>query len=123
MSSLAGMRILIVEDEPIVAMLVEDMLLELGAEAVGPAVSLESAIAYVDEGGFDAVILDLNLNGERTGPVAEALRLRGSPFVFATGYGSAEEGPTSGSILLQKPYRLDQMERALEAALAARTEV
>ena len=119
MSGLRGLTILIVEDEPIVAMMVEDMLSDLGAAAIGPASTLEGALERARNGDFHAAILDLNLNGERTGQVAEVLRGRGLPFVFATGYDSGGGVSLGGAVVLQKPYRLDQMEAALGRAMAA----
>jgi len=119
MSLLNGLKILIVEDEPIVAMMVEDMLIDLGAEAIGPASTLDGALDLAQTGGFDAAILDLNLNGERTGGVADILRRRGLPFVFATGYDSGGGVALGGAIVLQKPYRAEQMETALGKAMAA----
>jgi CheY-like chemotaxis protein len=120
MSDLTGKRILIVEDEPIVAMMVEDMLLDLGAQAVGPATSLQRATQFAREGGFDAVILDLNLGGEGTESVAGALHDAGIPFILATGYDFGGVANLGEAGILQKPYRLEQMAAALERALAPR---
>jgi len=117
MIDLTGKRILIVEDEPIVAMMVEDMLADLGALAVGPVTSLAGAAQFLCDGGFDAAILDLNLNGEGTEGVARALRDRGVPFIFATGYDSGGVRNLGESGVLQKPYRLEQMAAALAQAL------
>jgi CheY-like chemotaxis protein len=119
MSALQGMTILIVEDEPIVAMLIEDMLAELGAEALGPATCLSGALDMAVNATFNAAIVDLNLNGERTGPVAQVLRERGLPFVVATGYGSDGGAGVSDAPMLQKPYRMEQMEVALNKAITA----
>jgi CheY-like chemotaxis protein len=100
-------------------MTVEDMLLDLGAETLGPATSLDSALDLASNGEFNAALLDLNLNGERTGGVAEVLRRRGLPFVFATGYESGG-GVALGDVrVLHKPYRLDQVAAALGEAIAA----
>ena len=120
MIDLTGKRILIVEDEPIVAMMVEDMLADLGALAVGPVTSLAGAAQFLCDGGFDAAILDLNLNGEGTEGVARALRDRGVPFIFATGYDSSGVMNLGESGILQKPYRLEQMAAALARALDER---
>jgi len=111
--ALAGSRILVIEDEPLVAMMVEDMLVECGAEVIGPASTLADAFALAEAGGFDAALVDVNLNGERSDAVAALLRERGIPFIYATGYGAAaDDGAT-----LTKPYRREQMEAALERAL------
>lgn len=86
---IAGARVLLVEDEPIVAMATEDMLAELGAVLAGSASTIEDAIAHAETLPIDAALLDINLNGTMSLPVAERLRARGVPFAFATGYGSA----------------------------------
>ena len=117
MNDFTGKKVLVVEDEPIVAMLVEDMLADLGAEAVGPISSLQRALEVAHSGAFHAAILDLNLNGERTGGVAKVLRDRGIPFIVATGYDSAGGGELGEVSILQKPYQLEQMAAALGKAL------
>ena len=111
--ALAGSRILVIEDEPLVAMMVEDMLVECGVEVVGPASTLAEALALAGAAEFDAALLDLNLNGERSDGVAALLRERGIPFVYATGYGAAADDAAT----LTKPYRREQMEAALERVL------
>ncbi len=83
---LQGLRLLVVEDEAMVAMLVEDMLAELGHSVVGPAMRLDQALPLAREAEFDFAILDVNLGGQLSFPVAEVLRARGIPFIFATGY-------------------------------------
>src|ERR1700692_3817867 len=85
-SSFAGRRILVVEDEMIVAWLLEDMLADLGCAVVGPAVSINQALAMIDAEAIDAAVLDVNLNGQVSYPIADALAARGVPFVFSTGY-------------------------------------
>ena len=80
-------RVLVVEDEMMISMLLEDMLGELGYETVGPASRLESALDMARDADVQAAILDVNLHGRPTWPVAEILRERGIPFMFATGYG------------------------------------
>lgn len=116
---LEGKTILVVEDEPLVAMMVEDMLLELGAQVVGPASTLAQALALAESGDFDAALLDVNLNGERSDPVAALLRGRNIPYVFATGYG-AHDRLEGGAETLQKPYRQEQVAAALARALPAK---
>ena len=88
MTKLAGRRILIVEDEALVAMLVEDALLDAGAEVIGPVATVAEAMALLDAGSPDGAVLDLNLAGETSTPVADLLAARGVPFVVATGYGA-----------------------------------
>jgi CheY-like chemotaxis protein len=80
-------RVLLVEDEAMIAMLVEDMLDELGHELVSVASRLDEALAAAGTASVDVAILDLNLGGVLSYPVAEVLAERGIPFVFATGYG------------------------------------
>src|SRR5512134_2155638 len=80
-------RVLCVEDEALVSMLVEDMLSDLGVEIVGPVATLEEALAYAREADIDAAVLDINVGGLLTYPVAEILQARGVPIIFSTGYG------------------------------------
>lgn len=80
-------RILIVEDEPLVAMSIEDALDTFGYRTVGPAGTVNAALALIEEGGFDAAVLDVSLRGERVDAVADALASRGLPFLFTTGHG------------------------------------
>ena len=115
-------RVLIVEDETMVSMLLEVMLEELGYEVVGPAPGLDKALALAQETVFDVAILDVNLNGRETYPVANVLRERGIPFVFASGYG--ERGIAEsfrGSPVLSKPFQIDDLDRAVAAVLQRRS--
>ena len=116
---LAGRRILVVEDEMMIAMLVEDMLLELGCTVVGPAHGLAEALALAQsEPGLDAALLDVNLGGQPVFPVADALREKGVPAIFSTGYGDAGlRDIDRGSPVLQKPFRAGDLARALGEAL------
>jgi DNA-binding response OmpR family regulator len=115
--ALTGRRILLVEAEAIVSMVLEDMLTELGCEVVGPASDLEQALEMLEADSFDAVVLDLNLNGLPSYPVADALAQRGVPFLFSTGYDNLKNGyrnlPT-----LQKPYGQEQLGAKLNALLS-----
>jgi CheY-like chemotaxis protein len=122
MSLFAGKRVLVVEDEPIVAMAIEDMLLDLGCVVVGPAAHLSQAHALAEGETLDAAVLDININSGRTYAVAETLRRRGVPYAFATGYGAdgIEQGG-EGVPVLQKPYRQEQVEAMLRR-LVDRTE-
>lgn len=119
MSRFEGLRVLVVEDEPVVAMCLEDMLEALGCETIGPASRLAEGLALVEAGGFDAAILDINLGGERSTPIAQALRDRGVPFAFASGYGAPPEGFGDGVPMIEKPYREAQVAGALERLLQA----
>ncbi len=110
------LRILIVEDEMLVAMNIEDMLIDLGHEVAGLASRLEPALALAREGDFDAAMLDVNLAGEQSFPVADLLRERGVPYLFATGYGVQGIAPEHrGAPVLQKPFRARDLEEALGA--------
>jgi CheY-like chemotaxis protein len=119
MTEAAPARVLVVEDEMMVAMLVEDMLTDLGYTVVALASNMESAIDQAERGGFDFAILDLNLNGVKSYAVADALRERNVPFLFATGYGETvlpdglKDVPT-----LQKPFVSQQLEGAVNKLLA-----
>jgi CheY-like chemotaxis protein len=116
---LAGRRILVVEDEMMIAMLVEDMLLELGCTVVGPVHALAEALELArTEPGLDAALLDVNLAGQPVFPVADALREKGVPAIFSTGYGDAGlRDIDRGSPVLQKPFRSGDLARALGEAL------
>ena len=101
----AARKILVVEDEALVAMLVEDALLDAGFGVIGPAATVEEALALLERETPDAVVLDLNLAGETSTPVADWLAARGIPYVIATGYGAT--GLPAGhkdAMVLAKPY-------------------
>lgn len=115
----AGTRVLIVEDEPIIAMTAEDIVEDMGCTVAGSAASLAEALALAARGAFDIAMLDINLNGEMSLPVAALLRDAGVPFVFTTGYGSAASiGDFPGTEILKKPYGARDLAAAL-ARLAA----
>jgi CheY-like chemotaxis protein len=108
------LRILIVEDEMLVAMNIEDMLLELGHEVAGIASRLSPALALAGEAELDGAVLDVNLAGERSFPVADLLAERGIPFLFATGYGlQGIDERYRNRPVLQKPFRAADLGRAL----------
>jgi CheY-like chemotaxis protein len=116
--SLGDRRILVVEDEPMIAMLLEDMLNDLGCVPVGPAYNAGQALDLIEGERFDAAILDVNLGGQRTTPVAEALRDKGVPFFFATGYGPAGiAGEFSKQLVLTKPFKQCELAAALKSVL------
>lgn len=118
-SGLQGLKVLVVEDETIVAMLLEQMLEELGCEVIGVAGQVGPAADLARSADMDVAILDMNLAGQSVDPVAEALAAREAPFVFASGYG--EDGLTArwrGRPVLTKPFRLEQLRQTLEAAVA-----
>jgi CheY-like chemotaxis protein len=116
---LVGRRILIVEDEALVAMMLEDMLLDLGCIIVGPALRLQTAIDLATVEAIDGAVLDINLGSERSFPVAEILRARAVPFLFATGYGSSGlQPPFADTTVLAKPYSQAKLKRLLSAIFA-----
>lgn len=117
-SPLSGRRVLVVEDEMIVAWLLEDMLADFGCVVVGPAARVEQALAVIDAEAIDAAVLDLNLNGQKSYPVADALAARDVPFVFSTGYdkGRLPDGYRSFPVL-QKPYQRAELGDALAKLL------
>lgn len=111
-----GLKILIVEDAVLLALELEAGLEDAGARVVGNAAELEEAMAMLSL-DMDAAVLDANLNGASVAPLAEALRARGTPFVFATGYG--ERGAPEGfdAPVVRKPYNVHQIVRALAEAV------
>ena len=119
--ALRGRRVLVVEDEMMIAMLVEDMLAELGCSVVGPAHALEAALDLArTEVEIDAALLDVNLAGQPVFAVADALRAKGVPAIFSTGYGDAGlRDVDRGAQVLQKPFRAGDLARALAEALSA----
>lgn len=113
-SLLSGRRILLVEDEVMVAWALEDMLAALGCAVVGPAARVDQALALIDTIEVDAAVLDINLNGEESYPVADALASRGVPFVFSTGYHKSEVRDAYRALpMLQKPYERFRLGREL----------
>lgn len=114
-------RVLLVEDDSLVAMLVEDMLDELGFSLHDNPASVSAALSAVAKGGFDLAVLDVNLAGQPVFPVAEALDAAHIPFVFASGYGKAGLPEAwAGRPVAAKPFRLEDLEAVLNAALTAR---
>lgn len=119
--SLSGLRVLVVEDEMMVSMLLEDMLSDLGCTPVGPARRMQPALTLIECAGFDVAILDVNLNGDETYRIADALAARAIPFVFASGYSAGRLREKYRSIpSLQKPFQQPELARTLAAALGRR---
>jgi DNA-binding response OmpR family regulator len=122
---LQGRRVLIVEDEALIGMLLEDGLLEAGAEVVGPACSVKEALELIDraaaDGGLSAAVLDINLEGETVSPVADRLAALSVPFVFATGYGEGyNRGPHAAAPIVAKPFDGDQVTDIVKTLTAGR---
>jgi CheY-like chemotaxis protein len=113
-AKLAGLRVLVVEDEMMVSMLIEDMLTDLGCSVVGPAARLDEAIELAKASEIDCAVLDVNLGGQPIFPLADILRELGCPFAFATGYGDAGlREADRGAPVLQKPFREGDLARVL----------
>ena len=113
-------RILIVEDEPIVAIALQDMLEDLGYAVVGPALRVAPALTLATDEAIDAAILDVNMGDGDSYCVAELLRSRDIPYVFATGYGREGLEPGHEAIaVLRKPYHESQVDSELRRLLAA----
>jgi DNA-binding response OmpR family regulator len=117
-SGLAGLRVLVVEDEAMVAMLIEDALIDLGCEVIGPVAGVAAALDLLEAEAVDAAVLDVNLGGEKVFPVADRLAESGTPFLFSTGYGvvGIQERHLDRPVL-QKPYDTGRLGAALSAAL------
>lgn len=115
---LNGLRVLIVEDEAAISMLLEDMLMDFGCQVVGPAARLAPALEMVRSESFDLAILDVNLAGEPIYPVAEELARREVPFIFSTGYGGAGiKDPFRNRPVVQKPFGQQDLKRTLLKAV------
>lgn len=118
-SPLLGRRVLLVDDESMVLMLVEDMLLDLGALSVETAMGLEEAKKAAKTVAFDVAVLDVNLSGRTSYPVASVLAARKIPFLFATAYGAeGHEAEWRDAVTVVKPFATQDLARALEKVLA-----
>ena len=109
-------RIMIVEDEALVAMKVEDLLGDLGCQVAGSFGSVGEALLWLggSQSRLDGAVLDVNIGGEMVFPVADALRLRGVPFVFATGYGDLPRRGFEDIRVLSKPLNIGHLRQALQ---------
>src|SRR6202140_1635700 len=118
-SPFSARRVLVVEDEMIVAWLLEDILSDLGCAVVGPAASVKQGLAMIGAEVIDAAVLDVNLDGEMSYPVADALAARGVPFVFSTGYDKDRllDGYRVFPVL-QKPFHRSELSDILAKLLA-----
>jgi CheY-like chemotaxis protein len=112
-------RVLVVEDETMIAMLVEDMVQDFGSAVVGPAAKMDEALNLARNANLDAAILDINVGGAAIFPVADVLRARGIPLIFSTGYGVDGLPPRFlDSPTLRKPFTYEALREALRNALA-----
>jgi DNA-binding response OmpR family regulator len=117
MTSLTGKRILIVEDEALVALMVEDILAEYGAIIIGSKRTVEDGLALAKTADIDAAVLDVNVRGHRIDPVVDVLAARGIPFLLATGYGKVELPNGQNAICIEKPYTPENLAKGLATVL------
>ena len=116
LTGLAGKRILVVEDSPVVAPFTADVLEELGCKVVGPAPNMASARELIETEAFDAALMDVHIRGERVFGLCELLEERNVPFVFTSGYADWQvPDDWKDRPRLQKPYTIDQVRQALGA--------
>jgi DNA-binding NtrC family response regulator len=108
-AKLSGLRILVVEDEILVAMALGDFLADSGCTAAGPVSSVKQGMRLIEQEAIDGAILDINLKGEMVFPLADALAERSIPFVYVTGYGKLLRACNHGRPVLQKPYSNRQL--------------
>lgn len=115
----SGLRVFVVEDEMMVALLAEAVLLDLGHMPVGPALRLDDALIMARDEEIDVAMLDVNLGEAKSFPIADLLRGRGIPFFFATGYGiEGVIAPYRNELVVDKPYFMADINRALAVVMA-----
>ena len=121
---LSGRSILVIEDEMLILMMIEDMLADLGCESIAVASKIGQAITLIDDQVFDAAMLDLNLNGMESYPIADALTARDVPYFFSTGYSltNVKDGYRDQDVL-KKPFTFDQLSNMLSRSLLRQTNV
>jgi CheY-like chemotaxis protein len=111
---LSDRRILVVEDDMLIRLSLEDMLVDLGCNSVSTAATIDEALRLIDEHMFDAVSLDVNLNGTNSYPVADTLATRGVPFVFSTGDGAHFlRDKYRDRPMLKKPFSYEELAEML----------
>ena len=115
---LQGLRVLVVEDESLVAMLIEEYLIELGCVVAGSVRRVAKGLETIAQSEIDAAVLDVNVAGESVSPLADVLAQRGVPFIFASGYGAkGVEARWADRPVLQKPFSPEDLRLALLASL------
>jgi CheY-like chemotaxis protein len=118
---LSGQRVLVVEDEMLVLMALEDMITDLGCTAISVAGNIDKALDLLATKVFDLATLDVNLNGQRSYSIAQALSEHGVPFAFSTGYGEHGVSEDYGTRpVLRKPYTCPQLVEVLKTLVAER---
>ncbi len=122
MTSLAGRRILVIEDEMLIALMIQSMLEELGYQVAASARTVADALAIIetDSQGIDAATLDINLGGEHSNRVAEALEAHGIPFIITTGYDDPKLFDFQGRPVVHKPFVPEQLKQALQSLKPSR---
>jgi CheY-like chemotaxis protein len=116
---LAGRRVLVVEDEMLILLMIEDMLADLGCESVTAAATIDKALALIEGQAFDAAMLDMNLNGDDSLKVADALTAQGVPFVYCTGNnGPGMRDDPVNTPVLRKPFSVEDLTTILTRLLS-----
>lgn len=111
---LSGQRVLVVEDEMLVLMMIEDMLADLGCKSITSAATVNKALVLIAAQDFDAALVDMNLNGNKSHAVAEALVARGVPFIYSTGNGGLDmKDDYPDRFVLQKPFKFEDLAKSL----------
>jgi CheY-like chemotaxis protein len=118
------MRVLLVEDEALIALHMEDLIADLGHEVAANAMRLDEALELAERSDFDFAILDINLAGVMSFPVADLLERRGVPYAFTTGYAhSGVQAPYNARPIVRKPVAVDELNRVLSCVAAPQTAV
>lgn len=120
MGELADKRVLVLEDEFLISAMLCDMLADAAVVPVGPATTVDEALRLIQDNRLDAAILDMNLKGQWSDPVAEELQQRGIPFIFTTGYGANERSERFRARTIAKPYTWEMVETELKNSLQDR---
>ena len=121
-TGLSGRSVFLVEDEVMIRMMVADMLEELGYKVAAEAGDITEAIRLAQSTEFDLAILDVNVNGKVISPVADLIKAKGCPFIFATGYGSSGLPPEyRDRPALQKPFQIETLARLIDSTLKGAT--
>ena len=119
MADIAGRRILVVEDSPVVAPYTMDILTDLGCEVVGPAPNMAAAREMMENESFDAAVMDVHIRGERVFPLCDLLEEKGVPFLLTSGYADWQiPEKWQDRPRLQKPYTIDDLRAALAPILS-----
>ena len=117
MKPLAELKVLVIEDEMLGRMLLEDLLQELGCTVIGPVASIAAGVELAGGADVDVALLDINIDGVRVYPVADALAQRGIPFAFVTGYKVGAARGYDNRPFVQKPVRKADLGAVLKAAM------